>query len=237
MTFVQAFCERTRVVVHSLDDRETSKGGDMMAFNELPVRFRNSAGTMEMVIDSDRHPEGSSPLEDDELFEVVGLNRRSRLMGHRQMDAISMAAAIEMARARGDLTFTVYFYEHTLVRYSLTPFNDPWDSGRAGVVIVSRPEMEKVDFTAETVTEYIEGLLESYSDWCNGKVFGYAVWQTRQCRLGDFHRVDTLPNEAVGGYIGDDGMKAMLVDSGLVTDEDSVALASEWVAVEAVAHR
>ena len=205
----------------------------MMLIDKFPATFRRVDGSAEIVIEMDS--DIPSPLDDTEVFEFVGISRRDRIVGQRQVDSDTLAEIIKEARERGDLTFTVYcFFDH-IVRYSLLRTNQSRD--RAGTVVVNRAVMENADFTEETVVKHIDGLLESYSDWCNGEAYGFEEWRIRQCNLGGFHRVDEHARDGCWGYLGDTGMKALIVEQGLVTDDDPDTLSSEWVAVETTARR
>lgn len=81
--------------------------------------------------------------------------------------------------------FNLYMYEHGGVALSLCPFNDPWDSGQVGFIVVSREDIEKEfkipqdrELTAEEldkIQNIIHTEVDIYETYLNGEVFAYVV--------------------------------------------------------------
>jgi hypothetical protein len=72
----------------------------------------------------------------------------------------------------------VYLFEHSGVALQTTPFNDPWDSGRVGLIVAGRTEVLKVwgdDALKEQVETALRAEVQEYSQYLNGAVYGYAV--------------------------------------------------------------
>jgi len=83
------------------------------------------------------------------------------------------------------LIFNLYMYDHSGIALSLSSFNDPWDSGQVGFIIVSRADLEKEfnipkdrELTQEEydlVCEIINNEINMYEAYINGCVYGYVV--------------------------------------------------------------
>ena len=77
-------------------------------------------------------------------------------------------------------------YDHSGIALSLTnshyPFNDQWDAGQLGFVLVDRDKALK-EFNKKRLTkqlrqkiyEIIEGEVETYNQYLSGDVYGYVV--------------------------------------------------------------
>jgi len=67
--------------------------------------------------------------------------------------------------------FKVYKYEHSGVSFSLSPV-DKWDSSFYGIIAVSKASLS----TEDEARKIIECELSEYSQWCNGEVYGYQIF-------------------------------------------------------------
>jgi hypothetical protein len=83
----------------------------------------------------------------------------------------------------GCLWLPVYKYEHGNVQYSTGDFHDPWDSGLVGLILAKREDIMKeysckVRVSAKVkaqVYELLRNEVSTYSQYCNGEVYGYIV--------------------------------------------------------------
>lgn len=78
------------------------------------------------------------------------------------------------------LILPVYLLDHSIVKYSVNSFNDPWDSGKVGFIYVSHDAIKKEfgDISDETLNiakKQLEGEVETYSHWANGEVYGFKL--------------------------------------------------------------
>ncbi len=76
----------------------------------------------------------------------------------------------------------VYVYEHSSIAFSVHSFSDPWDSGQAGFIYVSKEDARKeygVKRLTAKVRAKVEKVLESevevYGQWVNGDVWGFVL--------------------------------------------------------------
>lgn len=76
----------------------------------------------------------------------------------------------------------VYMYDHSSIAFSLGSFNDHWDSGCVGFIILTRKELKEyygwkyvTNARREELIRYAKLELETYQAYCNGEVFGYII--------------------------------------------------------------
>lgn len=67
--------------------------------------------------------------------------------------------------------FKVYKYEHSAVSFSLVSA-DKWDSSFFGIIAISKDEVT----TKDEAMKRIEAELDLYTNWCNGEVYGYRIY-------------------------------------------------------------
>lgn len=67
--------------------------------------------------------------------------------------------------------FRVYKYEHSKECFRLYPI-DKWDTSFYGIIAVSKSMFD----TKEKAQSYIEGELELYTNWRNGEIYGYQIF-------------------------------------------------------------
>jgi len=94
--------------------------------------------------------------------------------------------AIAYVRQTRSLLFNLYMYDHSGIALSLSnnhyPFNDRWDAGQLGVILVDREKALK-EFGKKRLTEQlkqkirqiIEGEIETYNQYLSGDIYGYVV--------------------------------------------------------------
>ena len=82
------------------------------------------------------------------------------------------------------LVLPVYMIDHSSVALSTEPFNDPWDSGRVGIIAVEKSKVleqlpENLPLKGYSRTQIAFDMLEdevrSYSRYVNGETYGYEI--------------------------------------------------------------
>ena len=78
----------------------------------------------------------------------------------------------------------VYKYDHGGVALKTTPFSCPWDSGQIGWIYATQEDLKKCYLTQavtpeiiETATQVLAAEVQQLSDYLNGQVFGYKIYQ------------------------------------------------------------
>ncbi len=90
------------------------------------------------------------------------------------------------AKQTGSLLFPLYMYDHSGIRLSLDnsycPFNDRWDAGQLGYVLVDRQEaLEKMGKKRMTeklrkrIIEIVQTEVDTYNQYLSGDVYGYII--------------------------------------------------------------
>ena len=73
------------------------------------------------------------------------------------------------------LVLPVYMLDHSGVALSTEPFDDPWDSGRVGIIAVEKSEMSKYFLSEKQAIENLKSEVKTYSQYLNGEVYGYVI--------------------------------------------------------------
>ena len=109
------------------------------------------------------------------------------------------------------LTFPLNCYEHSGVSLSISngyPYNDQWDAGQIGEVVVTRKSMKEMwgisyltKKNTEMLTNAVEAEIEQLTQWLNGEVYGYQLFETKTCILNETHEEEI---DSCWGYYGYD---------------------------------
>jgi len=129
-------------------------------------------------------------------------------LGHRRVgpripdeiykEYVTVREFVDRKRAEHpDRVFLIDYFEHGLCRYSLAHEgpNCPWDTAR-GCFLYIVPE------DAPDPERYARHTMDTYTDWCNGNVFGSAVCVYRRLDDGSFEE-DEAGRDTCWGLIGD----------------------------------
>jgi hypothetical protein len=109
------------------------------------------------------------------------------------------------------LTFPLNCYEHSGVSLSISngyPYNDQWDAGQIGEVVVTRKSMKEMwgisyltKKNTEMLTNAVEAEIEQLTQWLNGEVYGYQLFETKTCNLNETHEEEI---DSCWGFYGYD---------------------------------
>lgn len=76
----------------------------------------------------------------------------------------------------------IYRFEHSGVAYDVNPFSCKWDSGRVGLIVAYRDDVEaafgfkiRTKKALEKVLACLRAEVQEYSDWASGEVYGYQI--------------------------------------------------------------
>lgn len=108
----------------------------------------------------------------------------------------------------GIIAVPILCYEHSLIRYYVGDSIDYFD-GRISGVAWQRKEVLRNEYGVQRITETVrkkaikvaEAELDTYTDWCNGEVFGYIL------RNAEGEEVDSC-----WGFIGDNDLSERVLD-------------------------
>lgn len=76
----------------------------------------------------------------------------------------------------------LYLLDHSGLWISTGDFNDPWDSGRVGIIYITLAKVRQ-EYSAKRVSaqlrarvlQYLEGEVETYNQYLTGDVYGYTI--------------------------------------------------------------
>ena len=80
----------------------------------------------------------------------------------------------------------VYMYEHGNISLSTSSFNDRWDSGQVGFVIMDW--MTFSGMSEEQAKALIEDQLKEYTSYLNGEIYYFQISELLTCNLGCQHK-------------------------------------------------
>lgn len=129
---------------------------------------------LRILYDSD----AESPVADDESVILAIFARNHINPAQKQLPTVEMALDFVAANRDPDseyAVFAVWAYEHGNIVFKAVelgagnPYADEWDSGNAGIIALKR-----TDFGPDLL-DYAKGICATYTDWCNGEVYGYVV--------------------------------------------------------------
>lgn len=162
----------------------------------------------------DENPE--SPRFWDNICEFHCSHRRYSLgdKGFNYQAGSDCITAAQKAKIRGDVVLPLYLYDHSGITISLTPFNDRWDSGQVGFVIIRRDNMLQ-EFGGKKFTKVLkakalkiaESEVQTYDQYLRGEVYGYRIdehgdscwgfYGTEDCLLEAKNTVDWLVRQDI----------------------------------------
>ena len=100
----------------------------------------------------------------------------------------------------------LYFYEHSGITISTSPFGCTYDSRQLGWVVVSKEKVRKEygvkrinKELIEKVTNILENEVKTYDQYLTGDVYGYRVSEVTECELGHEHKEEV---DSCWGYYG-----------------------------------
>lgn len=162
---------------------------------------------------------------DDEVKDLTGKEFLRELLGNKADDSMTV---VDMENKLGEDYYwlPIFGYSHGGYTFSVTPFSDSWDSGRAGIIVIRkdvalselgiRNKAEADDFLKEEV-EVFDNLQKCFRgyEWyasidggyaiCNEKIYwakNYrdAVAEMREdCPKGIAKLFNNIPNEDLSG--------------------------------------
>ena len=109
----------------------------------------------------------NSPDENDDTFEEFAEKH-----GVDVSKGCNLGSVMEAMRKEGYYVVPVYALHHGVSHYSIDDFNDPWDSGVAGIVFCKK--QKGLPDNDDLLRRIIEDEIKEYDAWVNGEVYGVA---------------------------------------------------------------
>jgi len=177
---------------------------------------------LEFGIGYDEYAE--SPREWDNVGTMVCWHRRYKLGDeHSYASTFDFWKDIEEREAEGDefIVLDLYLLDHSGITMSISPFNDPWDSGQVGFIYCSMREHCKEyigkEFDDLTEDEKLElygklkdaliGEVEVYDQYLRGEIYCY-YWSLEEAGVvkasdacGGFFSLESVTEELFEGML------------------------------------
>lgn len=152
--------------------------------NDEIESFETDGKTVRIMVDES--PE--SPREWDNLGVMVCFHRRYSLgdkdHGVRDSDFNGWNEMEAHLRKEKDaaIILPLYLYDHSGITMSTAPFSCPWDSGRVGLVYVTKAKLREEygvkrigAATLRKAAKVLEAEVKTYDEFIRGEVYGYVV--------------------------------------------------------------
>ena len=116
-------------------------------------------------------------------------------------------------KEKGYIAYNVIKYEHSGVSYYIGKSAKGFDECNIGFIFVKEDEADRIFDTEEELLSFLKSLLNNYSDYCNGEVYEYALFDSKNememiSRCGDIY---IEGNENLSNYIMSDIDGAMFM--------------------------
>lgn len=157
-----------------------------------------------------------SPDENNDTFEEFAEKHGVDVSKKWDLDSV-----MEAMRKEGYYVVPVYALHHGVSHYSISDFNDPWDSGVVGVAFCKK--QEGLPGNDDYLRTIIDEEVKEYDAWVNGEVYGIALLSQYETVLYESdgyimqheNRTETLKNmlSVVGINIQDEYQPAIRVVS------------------------
>lgn len=127
--------------------------------------------TIEIIQDSDP----MSPREWDNLGTMYCFHKRYNL-GDKH--SLSIEEAQEIEHDTNYISLPIYMYDHSGITVSTSPFSCHWDSGKLGIIAVSRDKLKAEglsDKTDDEIRQYLTNEITTYDQFITGDVYGFKI--------------------------------------------------------------
>lgn len=131
-----------------------------------------------------------SPREWDNLGAIYTVKLRRWTIGEKHSLEVHEIKEIEASSKY--IYKNVYKYEHSDISLSTEPYSCPWDSGKIGIIAVSKEKIRKwynckriSQKTIDTALEALTQEIKDYSTYLNGEVVGYQIYKSDSTELID----------------------------------------------------
>jgi hypothetical protein len=126
------------------------------------------------------HEDPESPREWDNLGTMAFFHGRY-ILGDTN-HGLTMEEVERKYASKNYIALEVFMYDHSGITISTSPFSCPWDSGKIGVIFVSRKKVRE-EYSWKVITkkrkdqiiQYLKNEITTYDQYIRGDVYGYRV--------------------------------------------------------------
>ena len=195
--------------------------------NDAVAVYRNETENLEVEVRADACDE-YNPLDDESWLRFLTIRNHRYRHGTDQLERNELDAEVAEAEKNGAIVLPVHMMAHGAVGFSLGEYSDSWDSGQCGFLVISDEGLDKAGIPRERAVDKARALLEQYSHWCNGHGFGYTLYKTQRCNLGEVHRTK---ERSVRGYLGISHEETVLLEDAGIVEGRPPKLRYGWVEI------
>lgn len=159
-------------------------------FDPIEVFEDEATGIKSLLVYDEDAGRFNPRVDFDNAWTLVGFYNSHREFGDEIIDPREMEEhGSEYCDEDGRLNITAYLvaefdahlivpvhcYDHSLVSYYAGPaVTESWDTGLAGVAILSKAKLDgEWDGSEDAARKCLDSELETYTDWCNGTIYGF----------------------------------------------------------------
>ena len=195
---------------------------------EVVATYRNEEKEVEVDIERDSCA-SNCPFDDEvDWLSFPALRNQRFRVGTEVLDEDEIRAAIKETREDGGIALPVEMQEHGELNFRASA--DDYEAGDCGVLIVRKSDLSTVGLDREAATAAALKVLERYSDWANGRGYGFACYKVKQCSLEHFHRVGGAV-EQEGGYVGTNYQDTGILEEAGIRSGNPPTMSEDWVQV------
>jgi hypothetical protein len=123
----------------------------------------------------------------DNLGKMICFHRRYNLGDKHDYKSSDYNSYAEMEKAikkeeNAAVILPLYLFDHSGITMRTTSFNDNWDSGQVGFIVVSKEKVRE-EYSVkrinkkllEKVTAYLVGEVETYDQYLRGDIYGFKI--------------------------------------------------------------
>lgn len=115
----------------------------------------------------------NSPDENDDTFEEFAEKHGVDVSKGCNLDSV-----MDAMREEGYYVVPVYALHHGVSHYSIDDFNDPWDSGVAGIAFCKK--QKGLPDNDDYLRSIIDDEIKAYDAWVNGEVYGIILFDKNE---------------------------------------------------------
>jgi len=101
--------------------------------------------------------------------------------------------------------YPVYMYDHSGITISLGSFNDRWDSGKIGFILIDKKTIKENNLKKKEIYKIIKSDIEIYDDYLTGNIYRFRVYKEVKCVTCGNVSEETI--DSCGGFYGYDKTK------------------------------
>lgn len=161
--------------------------------------------------------DGNRPISDnynepiDLLYELAGIDREEyqekQYEESGEYSDMQYAELYQKIEEKGTVILPISLYDHSGISMNVGGPTCRWDGSRVGWIFITKDKIEAEGWTKEQATKYLEGEVETYSQYLEGDVWGWRV----EDEDGDIV-------ESCYGYYGDNGVEDAIAEGKATID-------------------